>query len=88
VQQADFLKLRELSLSYDLPLRITRRFNASGASIRVAGRNLWMWTKYEGADPEVNSYAARGGTNISFIRADTYSVPQLRRFSAQLNLTF
>jgi TonB-linked SusC/RagA family outer membrane protein len=88
VQQADFLKLRELSLSYDLPLRLTRRFNASGASIRLAGRNLWMWTKYEGADPEVNSYAARGGTNISFVRADTYSVPQLRRFSAQLNLTF
>lgn len=88
VQKADFLKLRELSLSYDLPASLVSRFNASGASIRVAGRNLWMWTEYDGADPEVNSYAARGGTNQSFIRADTYSVPQLRRFSMQLNLTF
>ena len=59
------------------------RLGASGANFTLAGRNLATWTDYRGADPEVNSYGGR-----LFARADTYTVPNLRRFTATLNFSF
>lgn len=82
IQQADFLKLRDLSVSYDLPTRwlggASRR-----ATITAAGHNLKIWTKYGGADPEVNF----NGT-ATFNRNDSWTVPQTRRYSASIALNF
>jgi TonB-dependent starch-binding outer membrane protein SusC len=83
IEPADFVKLREVSLSYILPTDWAARFGAGSMNITVAGRNLATWTDYRGADPEVNSYGGR-----LFARADTYTVPNLRRFTATLNLSF
>ena len=83
IQKADFVKLREVSLSFDVPQRYVARTGATGASIILSGRNLAIWSDYEGVDPEVNSY---GGRN--FVRADAYAMPMTRRLSAALNLTF
>ena len=90
IKPADFIKLRELSLTYQLPASFAERMKFSSAAFTVSGRNLWMWTKYtfdqEGlgsADPEVNfdSLAAFG-------RADYASIPMLRTFSASLRFSF
>ncbi len=83
IEPADFVKLREVSLTYTLPVDFASRVGASGANFTVAGRNLATWTDYRGADPEVNSYGGR-----LFSRADTYTVPNLRRFTATLNFSF
>jgi TonB-linked SusC/RagA family outer membrane protein len=52
-QPAGFLKVRELSLTYDLPFQ-------SGVfksiRLRVSGRNLWTVTNYRGLDPEVSNF--------------------------------
>jgi hypothetical protein len=47
---ASFVKLRELSVSYDLPPRWIP--GVSHASITLAGRELAMWTDFAGVDPE------------------------------------
>jgi TonB-linked SusC/RagA family outer membrane protein len=83
IQKADFTKLREVSLTFDVPHRYIRRTGARNASIVLAGRNLALWSDYEGVDPEVNSY---GGRN--FVRIDAYAMPMTRRLSAAVNLTF
>ena len=83
IEPADFVKLREVSLTYTLPTDFASRMGASGANFTLAGRNLATWTDYRGADPEVNSYGGR-----LFARADTYTVPNLRRFTATLNFSF
>jgi TonB-linked SusC/RagA family outer membrane protein len=83
IQKGDFVKLREVSLTVDVPQRLLTRTGASTASIVFSGRNLALWTDYEGTDPEVNSY---GGRN--FVRVDAYAAPMLRRFTAAINLTF
>jgi outer membrane receptor protein involved in Fe transport len=84
IMPADFMKLRELSATYTLPSTWVERVGVSQASVTVAGRNLWMWTKYEGtADPEV---AFTGTSN--FETADYGSIPMQRRWSVSFNLNF
>jgi hypothetical protein len=83
IQKGDFVKLREVSLTFDLPSHMVRHTRASAASLILSGRNLRIWSDYEGVDPEVNSY---GGRN--FVRVDAYALPATRRMSAAINLTF
>lgn len=52
VEDASFAKLREVSLTYDVPERFLGRFGVRRASLTVAGRNLYTWTGYTGLDPE------------------------------------
>ncbi|HEV2130326.1 MAG TPA: hypothetical protein VGR27_04465, partial [Longimicrobiaceae bacterium] len=75
--------LRDLSASYTLPSAWAQRMGASLASITLAGHNLAQWSDYSGIDPEVNTYG-----NRSFIRADVYPVPMIRRMSLSVNFSF
>jgi hypothetical protein len=83
IQKADFIKLREVSVAVDVPTRYIQRTGARSASIILSGRNLAIWSDYEGVDPEVNTY---GGRN--FVRVDAYASPMMRRLSAAINLTY
>jgi outer membrane receptor protein involved in Fe transport len=59
LENAGFVKLRELTLGYELPAAMaTRLFNghAQNARIELSGRNLWTKTKYTGLDPEVSNF--------------------------------
>jgi hypothetical protein len=82
VEDAGFVKLRELSVKYRLPQRYAgalRRLGATGASFSVIGRNLWTSTSYKGYDPEV------GGT---IVRRDSFDYPRYRTFTGSIELTF
>jgi TonB-dependent starch-binding outer membrane protein SusC len=81
-QPGDHVRFREASVSYTLPREVAQRFRAGGATITLAGRNLGLWTDYEGEDPEVL------GAQTSFSRNDFLTLPQPRRWSARVNLTF
>jgi hypothetical protein len=87
VEHASFAKLREISLAYELPAPITqRRFfgAASSARIEFSGRNLYTWTHYPGADPEVSNF---GSQQISrFI--DLAAFPPSRSFFFSIDLGF
>ena len=62
---------------------MTKRTGAASASFVLSGRNLGIWSDYDGVDPEVNSY---GGRN--FVRIDAYALPMIRRLSAGFNLQY
>ncbi|MDB4880999.1 MAG: TonB-dependent outer membrane protein SusC/RagA [Gemmatimonadetes bacterium] len=83
IEDATFTKLREVAMTVTLPSRFASEIRAAGASLTFAGRNLKTWTKYSGLDPEVN---AIGGGN--FNSADFLTQPNLRYYTARLNLTF
>jgi TonB-dependent SusC/RagA subfamily outer membrane receptor len=53
IQDASFVKLRELSATYRIPEGWLGRTGISSANIVVAGRNLATWSDYAGIDPEV-----------------------------------
>jgi hypothetical protein len=83
IQQADFLKFRDLSVSYDLPGSLLSQIGVDRSTLTLAGHNLKIWTKYGGADPEVNFHG-----DATFNRNDSWTVPQTRRLSASLSVTF
>lgn len=84
VNDASFVKLREISLAYALPERWASSFRASGASISIAARNLHTWTKYPGLDPE-GSF--QGGSR-GFGQWEQDITPQLMQFVTTVRLTF
>lgn len=83
IQKGDFVKLREVSLTFDLPKSLLGRSGVKSGSFVISGRNLGLWSDYEGVDPEVNSY---GGRN--FVRVDAYAAPMMRRWTTAVNLQF
>jgi TonB-linked SusC/RagA family outer membrane protein len=88
-EPGDFTKLRYVSLTYSLPARLVR--GADHASISIAGRNLYIWSKYHGSDPELGDAADQGnlvGFAQAFGRDDYYQIPQPRTFTVSLRATF
>ncbi|GAB3904192.1 SusC/RagA family TonB-linked outer membrane protein [Mucilaginibacter boryungensis] len=53
----NFIKLREATLNYTLPARLTSKIGVQRATIGVYGRDLFIWTKWPGFDPEFGTLA-------------------------------
>jgi hypothetical protein len=81
-QPNDFIKLREISLSTDLPAFVTNRvLHGRQAQLVLSGRNLaTIWTRYPGIDPEANRLA-NGNDDLG-------TPPALRSWIARLNFSF
>ena len=60
IVDGSFVKLRELTLSYDVPRRFTDRARLSGLRLSLIGRNLWLWIPDENRyfDPETTVEAS------------------------------
>lgn len=84
LEKADFIRLNEVSLSYQLPDKVAGRImGAHSASISVSGRNVALWSNYSGFNPDVqNELDALAG------RADFFTLPPPRRLGLRLDLTF
>jgi len=70
IEDASFLKLRELSIRANVPQRWVNRtsLGARNVSVGISGRNLLTWQKYSGLDPEVanlGSAAIRNNLDVA-----------------------
>ncbi|MBC7674046.1 MAG: SusC/RagA family TonB-linked outer membrane protein [Polaromonas sp.] len=87
----DFLRWRELSLTYLLPARVAAPFGASDMAITFAARNFALWTKYPGVDPEINIFgrSSGGSTDANFGEGiDAFGFPLPRSLSLNLRMSF
>ena len=87
LENTGFLKLRELTLGYELPAPLASRlFNghAQGARIELSGRNLWTRTKYTGLDPEVSNFGNQALGRFQ----DVTPYPPSRLFYFSISTTF
>jgi outer membrane receptor protein involved in Fe transport len=79
VEDATFLKLREVTLSYAL-----RRTARKGTTRLVfSGRNLWTHSNYTGLDPEVSQ---TGQSSIS--QFEFFTLPLPRSYSVRLDIAW
>jgi TonB-linked outer membrane protein, SusC/RagA family/TonB-dependent outer membrane receptor, SusC/RagA subfamily, signature region len=60
IYDATFLRLKNVTLSYNLPKSILTPIHLSGARVYFTGGNLLTFSKYKLTDPEVNTYGTRG----------------------------
>jgi len=85
VMPKDYIKLRELQLSYKVPKDLLSKTPIRGLEIALSGRNLWRKFKdgFEGPDPEINTGGIDNGNAYS-----GYSFPATRTFSFALTAKF
>jgi len=90
-EDGDFIRLREIALTYNIPASLAARLKSRSASLTLSGRNLWLATKYSGLDPESNENGrgSVGGADANFlVSTDGFGLPLQRRVSLILNLSF
>lgn len=84
VEDASWIRLRTLSLSYSIPSKLFSRTPVKGATISFTGNNLILITDYSGFDPETSSSSA--GSNVDAFTGFTY--PAVRSYLFSVNLNF
>jgi TonB-linked SusC/RagA family outer membrane protein len=85
ITKANFGRWRELTLSYDIPQRFATRAGADRASVAVSGRNLKLWTSYQGFEPEAFFNGGTRGGNVAW---EQTTLPQLTSWYVSLNVGF
>lgn len=81
VEDGSYLRLAKISLSYKIPIK---KFFIRNINIGASVNNVYVWTKYSGWDPDVNSF----GSNMKRIGIDNGSYPNSRMFCFDLRLAF
>ena len=84
VQDGSYLKLRELTLSMDLPEAVPAHFGMRTARLSLTGRNLLKFTPYKGLDPEVSNF----GNQAIARDIDVAPFPPSRSFFLSIDLGF
>jgi TonB-linked SusC/RagA family outer membrane protein len=82
VEDASFVRLRELSVSYNMDANRFGFLQGTGVdrvNLSLVGRNLIYWTDYSGYDPSV-------GTSIN--RDDNFAYPSYRSLTASVDIRF
>lgn len=72
IEDGSYLRLKTVSLSYDIPLKLTY---IRGLSIWASVNNLWTWTNYLGSDPEFSM-----SNSVLFQGIDSGLTPQGRSY--------
>ncbi|PKA97717.1 TonB-linked SusC/RagA family outer membrane protein [Flavobacteriaceae bacterium MAR_2009_75] len=81
VEDGSFVKLRELSLSYNLPEPFE---SVDNIKVSLIGRNLFSWDDYSGYDPEINTAGQSNGVR----GFDFAGVPIPRTYQLGLSVNF
>jgi len=84
LQDGSFLRLREVSLNYNIPTKILLKTFIESASLVVTGRNLFLITE-SFYDPEVNQHDS---SSDMLMGSELSQVPNLRSFGVGLKINF
>ena len=83
MQDGSWIRLREVTLAYQIPSSILEKVKLSDASISLTGRNLWLKTEYTGIDPETNLTGASNGIGL-----DYFNMPNTKSYGVSLRVSF
>jgi TonB-dependent starch-binding outer membrane protein SusC len=81
ISDGSYVRLKQITLSYDLPTALLSKIKLKKASVFIQGMNLWTYSTYYGIDPEVAS-----NPTIASGAIGNYVVP--RQYSAGISLGF
>ncbi len=86
-EDADYLKLRELALAFDVPERVAAALGARAATIMIGGRDLVTWTRYSGPDPEAGSYGRHYNGSPTIV-GDFATVPLPASWTVRVRVSY
>ena len=79
IKNAKFIRFRELGVTYTASRSFAQKLGLNNLSFNLSGRNLQLWTPYDGVDPELNASTADGLTQG--IEAFGTGIPRRYAFS-------
>jgi TonB-linked SusC/RagA family outer membrane protein len=83
IQDATYLKLRNVSIGYVLPGKLVQKTPLKSASLTLTGRNLWIHSPhFTGGDPETNSFGSSNGS----LGLYSFSTPTARSVNISLKI--
>lgn len=85
VEDGDFLKFNNVSLSYTFDRDLLKRFNIDGLKFGLQGRKLFTFTNYTGQDPELK---LSPGSNPLWFGQDEGKVPPSMYFAFNVKIDF
>jgi TonB-dependent starch-binding outer membrane protein SusC len=87
LEDGSFMRLKNLSLSYNLPQNLIKGVNGS---VTIGATNLWTVTNYKGTDPEAYSTQGNAGAAPNDVAqgGDAGAYPNSRTWTFGLNLIF
>jgi TonB-linked SusC/RagA family outer membrane protein len=90
LEDGSYIRLRNITLAYDLPLHILQRISISGARIFISGDNLWTLTHFSGMDPEMGlrPYAPLSGEAGNNFQQGSTKYPLARKILFGINISF
>jgi TonB-dependent starch-binding outer membrane protein SusC len=80
-----YLRLKTLTIAYNVPSDLARRISLTSARIYFTGQNLLTITDYKGWDPEVNTDFNASNVNLG---NDFYAAPQPKTLTVGIKLGF
>lgn len=83
IEDGSWTRLRELTLSYRISPQWLKSAGLSSLDISVTGRNLLLWTAFEGNDPDTNVSGVSSSRGI-----DYFNNPSTKSYVFSLNLSF
>lgn len=83
IADGSFLRVKSVTLGYNLPQTISRKIKIEKARLYVRAQNLFTFTKYGGWDPEVNADYQASNINQG---VDFYSAPQIKAIVFGINI--
>lgn len=84
VEDGSWVRLRELTINYDLDMKKIKSGRVKGLSFYVTGRNLWLSTNYQGVDPETSLTGS--GSNVNGF--DYFNMPGTKSYIIGLRASF
>jgi hypothetical protein len=81
VEDGSFVRIRELSLTYSLPQQWLNNIHLTQLSITAFANNPFLWTKYDGVDPETSLIGPANGQGL-----DYFNNPGIKSFGIRLAL--
>jgi TonB-linked SusC/RagA family outer membrane protein len=85
VEEGSFVRLKSVTVRYNVPNKILQKMNLRNLSFYVTGENLITWTKYTGQDPDVST---RGNNDPFRINVDNSLTPPSRNILFGLTAGF
>ena len=83
VYDGSWIRLREVTLSYDFPEKWLENIFIENFSISAFGRNLWLETDYPGLDPETNLTGNTNGIGLEY-----FNQPNTKSYGFNIRLNF
>lgn len=74
VKKADYIKLRDVSLTYNLPKTLLKRFSLSHAALTCQLSNAWWWATNGDIDPEAYTTSGYGWGTLTLPNPTTYTI--------------